>query len=126
MKKCITFFVVTMMIQDGISTTCDIMDEAGTPCVAAHSTVRALYASFNGSLYSIKRASDSTSFDVRVAHVGGFSDSASHDAFCENTTCVFDRIYDQSPNQNHLGIAPAGGMFTTTTNPTPIFQVPTT
>ena len=27
---------------------CDIYGGAGTPCVAAHSTVRALFASYNG------------------------------------------------------------------------------
>lgn len=29
---------------------CDIYTAAGTPCVAAHSSTRALYASFNGPL----------------------------------------------------------------------------
>jgi DNA-directed RNA polymerase specialized sigma24 family protein len=32
----------------------------GTPCVAAHSTVRALYANYGGSLYQVRRASDGT------------------------------------------------------------------
>ena len=30
---------------------CDIYADAGAPCVAAHSTTRALYASYNGPLY---------------------------------------------------------------------------
>lgn len=30
---------------------CDIYAAAGTPCVAAHSTTRALYASYSGALY---------------------------------------------------------------------------
>eukprot|EP01047_Picozoa_sp_COSAG01_P137750 COSAG01_NODE_68311_length_264_cov_0.939394_1_plen_71_part_10 len=30
---------------------CDIYAAGGTPCVAAHSTVRALYASYTGMLY---------------------------------------------------------------------------
>jgi len=30
---------------------CDIYASAGTPCVAAHSTTRALFASYNGPLY---------------------------------------------------------------------------
>ena len=29
---------------------CDILDAAGNPCVAAHSTVRALYAKYDGPL----------------------------------------------------------------------------
>ena len=36
---------------------CDIFDAApeGTPCVAAHSTVRALYAKYDGPLYQVRR-----------------------------------------------------------------------
>ena len=30
---------------------CDILGRAGNPCVAAHSTVRALYAKYEGPLY---------------------------------------------------------------------------
>jgi len=37
---------------------CDIYAAAGTPCVAAHSTTRALYASYDGPLYQIKRQPD--------------------------------------------------------------------
>ena len=37
---------------------CDIYGAAHTPCVAAHSTTRALYASYNGPLYQVKRLSD--------------------------------------------------------------------
>ena len=32
---------------------CDIYAGSGTPCVAAHSTVRALYAAYNGPLYQV-------------------------------------------------------------------------
>ena len=34
---------------------CDIFAAAHTPCVAAHSMVRALYAGYDGPLYSLKR-----------------------------------------------------------------------
>ena len=88
---------------------CDIFKEAGTPCVAAHSTVRALYKSFSGSLYSVRRQKDDKSLDIGVKTVGGFANSTAQDLFCQGDLCVFDRIYDQSPNQNHLGIAPPGG-----------------
>eukprot|EP01084_Bolivina_argentea_P047550 87622_1 len=40
-----------------IQAPCDIFASGGTPCVAAHSTVRALFGDFNGPLYQIKRAS---------------------------------------------------------------------
>ncbi|HLP77305.1 MAG TPA: arabinofuranosidase catalytic domain-containing protein, partial [Candidatus Paceibacterota bacterium] len=36
----------------------DIYAAAGTPCVAAHSSTRALYASYNGPLYQVMRQSD--------------------------------------------------------------------
>ena len=34
---------------------CDIYAAAGDPCVAAHSTTRALYAGYNGPLYQVLR-----------------------------------------------------------------------
>src|SRR6266545_2924545 len=37
---------------------CDIYAFAGTPCVAAHSTTRALYAAYDGPLYQVRRLSD--------------------------------------------------------------------
>ena len=37
---------------------CDIYAAAGDPCVAAHSTTRAMYASYNGPLYQVLRQSD--------------------------------------------------------------------
>ena len=33
---------------------CDILGAAGNPCVAAHSTVRALYAAYDGPLYKVR------------------------------------------------------------------------
>src|SRR5262249_39495046 len=35
---------------------CDIYADDGGPCVAAHSTVRALYASYGGPLYQLRKA----------------------------------------------------------------------
>ena len=45
---------------------CDIYGAAGTPCVAAHSTTRALYASYNGPLYQVKRPSDGKTLDIGI------------------------------------------------------------
>src|SRR4051812_13503202 len=45
---------------------CDIYAAAGTPCVAAHSTTRALYASYDGPLYQVKRQSDRAVDDIGV------------------------------------------------------------
>jgi hypothetical protein len=70
------------------ATTCDIFDAAGTPCVAAQSVVRALYATYDGPLYSVQRKSDNTTKDIGVMSAGGVADSASQDAFCASTSCV--------------------------------------
>src|SRR4051812_9140767 len=45
---------------------CDIYAAAGTPCVAAHSSTRALYAAYNGPLYQVKRQSDDAVKDIGV------------------------------------------------------------
>ncbi|MFJ2200094.1 alpha-L-arabinofuranosidase B [Streptomyces violaceusniger] len=91
-----------------VSLPCDIYASAGTPCVAAHSTTRALYTSFNGPLYQLKRASDGGVADVGTLTAGGYADAARQDSFCAGTTCVINVIYDQSPRHNHMPIEPAG------------------
>ena len=45
---------------------CDIYAAAGDPCVAAHSTTRALYATYNGPLYQVLRQSDGKTLDIGV------------------------------------------------------------
>ena len=42
----------------GITGPCDLYAAGNTPCVAAHSTVRALYGTYGGPLYQVRRASD--------------------------------------------------------------------
>lgn len=103
-----------VLVQVGITAAaakgpCDIYQAHGTPCVAAHSVVRALYAGYTGPLYEVTRYSgDNATKDIGVAD-GGFADAAAQDAFCNKALCRITRIYDQSPKQNHLGIAPPGG-----------------
>jgi len=90
---------------------CDIYDAApeGTPCVAAHSTVRALYSKYSGPLYQVRRSSDNTTKDIGVLAPGGYADAKSQDAFCGSSACYIWRIYDQTAFSNHLDIAPPGG-----------------
>jgi hypothetical protein len=95
---------------------CDIYAAAGTPCVTAHSTVRALLSSYNGPLYQVKRQSDGKLLDIGVvkstaAGAGGYADAAAQDHFCRNTLCVINRIYDQSGQSNHLYQAPPGPLY---------------
>ena len=96
---------------------CDIYGAAGNPCVAAHSTTRALYASYNGPLYQVLRQSDGKTLDIGVVQpvaspvpdAGGYADAAAQDAFCANTHCWISKVYDQSPKHNDLTQAPRGG-----------------
>jgi non-reducing end alpha-L-arabinofuranosidase len=81
---------------------CDIYASGGTPCVAAHSTVRALYGSYNGNLYQVRRSSDNTTRNIGVLTAGGNASSAPQDAFCAGTTCVITVVYDQSGRGNDL------------------------
>jgi non-reducing end alpha-L-arabinofuranosidase len=92
---------------------CDIYTAGGFPCVAAHSTTRALSASYNGPLYQVLRQSDGKTLDIGVVQpsgtdVGGYADAAAQDAFCAETVCWITTIYDQSGKGNHLVQAPPG------------------
>ncbi|MFC5908436.1 arabinofuranosidase catalytic domain-containing protein, partial [Streptacidiphilus monticola] len=88
---------------------CDIYASGGTPCVAAHSTTRALYGSYNGPLYQVRRASDNATANIGVLSAGGYADAAAQDSFCAGTSCVITVIYDQSGKGNNLTQAPGGG-----------------
>jgi hypothetical protein len=88
---------------------CDIYAAGGTPCVAAYSTVRALYSTYHGPLYQVTRASDGATADIGVLAPGGYADAAAQKAFCMSTVCYITRIYDQSPYHNDLGVGPIGG-----------------
>ena len=96
---------------------CDIYAAAGDPCVAAHSTTRALYAAYTGPLYQVLRQSDGKTLNIGVVppsttpvpDPGGYADAAAQDKFCANTFCWITTIYDQSPRHNNLTQAPRGG-----------------
>jgi hypothetical protein len=95
---------------------CDIYAAAGTPCAAAHSTTRALYATYDGPLYQVKRLSDGKVRNIGVVEpsatpvpdAGGYADAAAQDKFCAGTTCLITTVFDQSPNHNDLTQAPRG------------------
>src|SRR3954463_13541035 len=95
--------------QAATSLPCDIYGAAGTPCVAAHSTVRALYASYNGSLYQLTRASDGATHNVGLLAAGGYVNAGDPHPFCNGPPCRITKIYDQSSRHNDLSIAPDGG-----------------
>lgn len=95
---------------------CDIYAAAGAPCVAAHSTTRALYAGYHGPLYQVLRQSDGKTLNIGVVEpkagqapdAGGYADAAAQDAFCADTYCWISILYDQSDKHNDLVQAPRG------------------
>ncbi|PTB62738.1 carbohydrate-binding module family 42 protein [Trichoderma citrinoviride] len=87
---------------------CDIYSSGGTPCVAAHSTTRALFSAYTGPLYQVKRGSDGATTAISPLS-SGVANAAAQDAFCAGTTCLITIIYDQSGRGNHLTQAPPGG-----------------
>jgi hypothetical protein len=104
---------------------CDIYASGGTPCVAAHSTTRALFGAYTGNLYQVRRASDNATTNIGVVGAGGFANSGAQDSFCANTTCVISVIYDQTSRHNDLTPAPPGGVGGQD-NPVPADGLPVT
>ena len=95
--------------QAATSGPCDIYASGGTPCAAAYSMDRALYAAYDGPLYQVQRASDGTTKDIGLLAAGGYVDATAQDSFCFDTGCTVTKIYDQSPEWNDLTIAGPGG-----------------
>jgi hypothetical protein len=88
----------------------DIYAAGGTPCVAAHSTARALFGSYSGNLYQIRRDSDGTPTNIGTLNAGGYANAAAQDSFCAGTRCTISVIYDQSSQHNHLTIEGPGSV----------------
>jgi len=100
--------IMAVLSQNGYSAEgpCDIYQSGGTPCVAAHSTTRALYGAYAGNLYQVRRASDNATKDIPVLTAGGFADVSVQDQYCSGTTCKVSKIYDQTSNHNDLVKSP--------------------
>jgi hypothetical protein len=81
---------------------CDIYAAGGTPCIAAHSTTRALYSGYTGNLYQVRRSSDNTTRTIGVLAAGGAANASAQDSFCSGTACVVTVVYDQSGRGNDL------------------------
>ena len=112
---------------------CDILATAGNPCVAAHSTTRLLYTGYTGPLYQVCKGSSvagpnscTSGMTKDIGLVNGYADSAAQDSFCAGGACTISIIYDQSPKENHLKPAPAGGAKNTPDNPASASALKTT
>jgi hypothetical protein len=102
----LAFVAVPTKASAATSLPCDIYASGGTPCEAAYSTTRALFASYDGPLYQIQRASDGSTLNIGLAATGGVVDSAPQVSFCSGTTCTITQLYDQTSNSNNLPISP--------------------
>ncbi len=85
----------------------DIAASAGTPLVAAHSMMRALFAAYAGKLFQVRRPSDGKTQDIHPATPGGNVDLTALSSFCTGTTCSVSILYDQAGNANDLPQATA-------------------
>ena len=100
------FGAVTTAAVAAPSLPCDIYAAGGTPCEAAYSTTRALFAAYDGPLYQIQRSSDSSTLNIGLESTGGAVNSAPQASFCAGTTCTITELYDQSSNGNNMPISP--------------------
>ena len=73
---------------------CDMYAAAGTPCIAAHSMIRRMSASYTGNLFELSRRSDSATMNVGSLP-NGMVNTAGIDQFCANTVCQIAELYDQ-------------------------------
>jgi non-reducing end alpha-L-arabinofuranosidase len=101
----------------------EVLEAAGHPSVAAHSTVRVLIDGYTGSLYRVQR-DDGKALDIGA--VDGFADAEAQVAFCRNARCVIETIYDQSPMGNHVTVAPPGSAKPTPSSPVNAGALPVT
>ncbi len=101
---------------------CDVLENAGHPCVSAHSTVRLVVRGYSGPLYQVESPNGMT---LDIGTVGGYADAAAQDAFCSGG-CVIRIIYDQSSMGNDLTEAPPGSAKPTPANPVNPAALPVT
>jgi hypothetical protein len=102
------FAVLTGTAEASSALPCDILSQNGTACVAAYSTVRALYSSYDGPLYQVQRASDNATANIGLQSTGGYVNAAAQDTFCSTTTCTITELFDQSPRGNNLTVEGSG------------------
>jgi len=120
LSMALSFFFILSMAQQKTSAAatcpCDIYKDGGTPCIAAHSTVRLLLSTYTGPLYQIRRSSDNTTKDIYPVSGGTAASGAAQDSFCSGT-CVITKLYDQSGHGNFLEYQGSGSSVGGKDNP---------
>jgi non-reducing end alpha-L-arabinofuranosidase len=96
---------------------CDIYKNAGTPCVAAYSTVRRLSSTYDGPLYQVRKTTDKTTKDIFLIAGGTVADAAAQDSFLGTGAGTISKLYDQSGKGNDLIKGPAGNYSGTASQP---------
>jgi len=90
---------------------CDIYANNGTPCVAAHSTTRALLKKYKGKLFQVVRSTEmpgkvdlkkdsefAEKKEIKVDPKTGYANLKPLDNFCGPSDCRITIIYDQTGN----------------------------
>jgi len=104
-----TALVLALLFSIATAGPCDIYASGGTPCVCAHSTVRALFTAYNGHLYQVQRTNNMATLNIGVLAAGGNANATAQDEFCRGATCLITIIYDQSGHGNDLRVGTPGG-----------------
>ena len=105
MKLSLLHLSVSVMGAASATGPCDIVGTAGNPCIAAHSSVRALYATYDGPLYAVKNNHSGEVANVSTLKPGGFADAKAHELLCPATgVCIIQTVFDQAGNGNHLRV----------------------
>ena len=68
-----------------------------------------MFASYDGPLYEIQRASDDSTLNIGLESTGGVANSAPQVSFCAGTTCTITEIYDQTANGNNMPVSQGTG-----------------
>ena len=84
---------------------CDVLNTAGTPCGAAYSLTRRMFAAYTGNLFQLSCASCSpTTMNIGTSSTTGQVNVAAATSYCSTapSSCYISQIYDQTANANNL------------------------
>jgi len=84
---------------------CDVLKTAGTPCAAAYSLTRRMFAAYTGNLFQLSCASCSpTTLNIGTSSTTGEVNVAAAASYCSTapSACYISTIYDQTANANNL------------------------
>jgi len=101
------------------ASSCDILSTAGTPCGAAYSLTRRMFAAYTGNLFQLSCASCSpTTMNIGSSSTTGEVSVAAATSYCSTapSSCYISEIYDQTGNGDNL-TSSSGSMALYQTSP---------